>query len=90
MQDIPADEWFPEITLSGDGWTVGAYDGVSGWTEDDGRQKWTFEHPLFDKHGEWTLTVGHLRGADMTNVKEGEAIPQTIVEGPWEFKFMVP
>jgi hypothetical protein len=91
---IPAKEWWPETRLNGDGWTVDWYGGGSSRIEDNRRHVLAFEQALFDKHGEWTLTIERLRGEDPAKraaaIEKGEAWNQEIIEGPWEFKFVVP
>jgi hypothetical protein len=88
---IPARELLATTRVVGEGWDV---NGDSVWTEDDGQQRIAFQEALFDKHGEWTLIVDELRGAtpevQSAAVVKNEPWTTEQIEGPWEFRFVVP
>ncbi len=89
-------QWAGHPRFSIDGWDTEQSYGEGGGYSDGSRWVFRRNFALFDKHGEWTLTVDKLWGHDPVKVaaasKEGEGAGYTmdVIEGPWEFRFIVP
>ena len=94
----PVQEWrwagHPRLAI--DGWNSEQNEAEGGGYSDGSRWVFGRNYALIDKHGEWTLTVDRLFGHDPVKAaaasKEGEGAVYTmdVIEGPWEFKFIVP
>lgn len=91
--EIPPEHWSPIARLSVDGWDSrqGERGLEGGGSAGEGRYAYTFSNSLYDKRGEWTLTVEELVGIDPRRFEpEKGIVPQTRVAGPWVFRFTVP
>lgn len=91
--DIPPEHWSPIASLSVAGWdsSEGERGMQGGGPSSDGAYRYSFSSPLYDKRGEWTLTVKELVGIDPRRFEpEKGIVPQTRVAGPWVFRFTVP
>lgn len=75
------------VTLSVDGWSsteAPGWNGVS-WYTSDGVSYLGYSVPLYDKRGEWTLTIRAAPPA----YSQGTGIAP-VEGGPWTFRFVVP
>lgn len=80
-------EWFSQsVTLTVNGWDSHqeANVGYGLWKSPTG-QTYPLPFALYDKHGEWMLTIPALEVQSMTN----EAEILRTVQGPWMFRFRV-
>jgi hypothetical protein len=63
---------------------------MSGRTTPDGQYVLTFGVPLHEKHGEWMISIPEIFGADQLTKQPDGSTGTKRIEGPWEFKFVVP
>jgi hypothetical protein len=89
-------QWVGLPRLAVDDWISVQNESEGGGYSDGPRWVFGKNYALFDKHGEWTLTIDKLFGHDPEKAaaasKQGEGAGYTmdVIEGPWEFKFIVP
>lgn len=86
-------QWSGHPRLAVDDWASQQNEAEGGGYGDNPRWVFSNNYALFDKHGEWTLTIDKLFGHDPAKVaamKEGDTIQGEFIEGPWVFKFVVP
>lgn len=92
----PVAEWGWEggyARLSVDGWDADQESAEGSGNVDGARHTYNRQYALFDKRGEWVYTIDNLWGWDPVKtaaMKEGDTVQGESIEGPWEFKFIVP
>ncbi len=79
-------DWYPIVEIEG------AMQSVQGSRKlSDNTWSYSFFAPLYDRQGEWTVTVKELVGMEpVPKMQPGEQPKQVRLAGPWVFHFTVP